>query len=170
MTLQQLRYVIAIAETGSLGRAAEKLFVAQPSLTNSLKDLERELGITLFLRTSKGMTLVDGKGGMFMLMDVDKFKSINDNYGHDVGDKVLIAIADCLKKSFRDNDIVMRLGGDEFAAYAPTVLNEKVGQQIIDRFFDNIDKIKIPELGDRKICISMGVAFYHPNDEYSFDD
>ena len=57
MTLQQLRYVIAIAETGSLGRAAEKLFVAQPSLTNSLKDLERELGITLFLRTSKGMTL-----------------------------------------------------------------------------------------------------------------
>ncbi|MBR1599155.1 MAG: GGDEF domain-containing protein [Lachnospiraceae bacterium] len=114
--------------------------------------------------------LDSGRSGMFCLMDADKFKSINDNFGHGVGDKVLIAIADCLKKSFRDNDIVMRLGGDEFAAYAPTVLNEKVGQQIIDRFFDNIDKIEIPELGDRKICISMGVAFYHPNDEYSFDE
>ena len=107
---------------------------------------------------------------MFCLMDADKFKSINDNYGHGVGDKVLIEIANCLKKSFRDNDIVMRLGGDEFAAYAPTVLNEKTGQQIIDRFFYNIDNINIPELEDRKICISMGVVFYKPDDELTFDE
>lgn len=114
--------------------------------------------------------LDSGRTGMFCLMDADKFKSINDNYGHGVGDKVLIEIANCLKKSFRDNDIVLRLGGDEFAAYAPTVLNETVGQQIIDRFFDNINLIKIPELKDRKICISMGVAFYKPGDDYSFDE
>ncbi len=111
-----------------------------------------------------------GRSGMFCLMDADKFKSINDNYGHGVGDKVLIEIANCLKKSFRDNDIVMRLGGDEFAAYAPTVLNEKTGQQIIDRFFYNIDNINIPELEDRKICISMGVVFYKPDDELTFDE
>ena len=114
--------------------------------------------------------LDSGRSGMFCLMDADKFKSINDNYGHGVGDKVLIEIANCLKKSFRDNDIVLRLGGDEFAAYAPTVLNEKVGQQIIDRFFYNIDLINIPELKDRKICISMGVAFYKPEDDFSFDE
>ena len=114
--------------------------------------------------------LEDGRSGMFCLMDADKFKSINDNYGHGVGDKVLIAIADCLKKSFRGNDIVLRLGGDEFAAYAPTVLNEQVARGIIDRFFDNINQIKIPELIDHPIYISMGVAFYKPEDNYSFDE
>ena len=57
MTLQQIRYVITIAETGSLGKAAEKLFVSQPSLTNAVKELERELGLPLFNRTSKGVTL-----------------------------------------------------------------------------------------------------------------
>lgn len=114
--------------------------------------------------------LENGRSGMFCLMDADKFKSINDNYGHGVGDKVLIAIADCLKKSFRGNDIVLRLGGDEFAAYAPTVLNEQVARGIIDRFFENISQIKIPELVDHPIYISMGVAFYKPDDSYSFDE
>ena len=42
----------------------------------------------------------EGTEGMFCLLDADKFKSINDNFGHDVGDKVIIAIADCLKKAF----------------------------------------------------------------------
>ena len=57
MTLQQIRYMITIAETGSLGKAAEKLFVSQPSLTNALKELEKELSMALFYRTTKGVTL-----------------------------------------------------------------------------------------------------------------
>ncbi|MBR0148285.1 MAG: diguanylate cyclase, partial [Lachnospiraceae bacterium] len=63
--------------------------------------------------------LLDGDGGMFMLLDVDKFKSINDTYGHAAGDKVLISIAECMRRAFRNNDVMMRLGGDEFAAFAP---------------------------------------------------
>ncbi|MCR5701875.1 MAG: diguanylate cyclase [Lachnospiraceae bacterium] len=112
----------------------------------------------------------NGRGGMFCLLDADKFKSINDNYGHGAGDKVLIEIANCLKRSFRGNDVVLRLGGDEFAAYAPTVMNEKMGKPIIDRFFDNINQIEIEELKGRKICVSMGVAFYQTGDTYSFDE
>ena len=57
MTLQQLRYVITIAETGSLGRAAEALFVSQPSLSSAVRELEKELRMPLFHRTSKGVTL-----------------------------------------------------------------------------------------------------------------
>ena len=55
MTLQQLRYVITISETGSLGRAAEALFVSQPSLSGAVKELEKELGFPLFHRTSRGV-------------------------------------------------------------------------------------------------------------------
>lgn len=55
MTLQQLKYVIAIAEKGSINEAAKVLYLSQPSLTNAVHDLEKELGIRLFIRTNKGI-------------------------------------------------------------------------------------------------------------------
>lgn len=62
MTLQQMKYIIGISETGSLNKAAETLYVSQPSLTAAVKDVENELGIVLFNRTSRGITLTnDGK-------------------------------------------------------------------------------------------------------------
>lgn len=109
-----------------------------------------------------------GVEGMFCLMDADKFKSINDNYGHDVGDKVIKAIADCLQKAFRNTDITMRLGGDEFAAYATGVTDEEYGEIIIMRLFNLIDKIDIPELGERKITISLGAAFFKLEEDLTF--
>ena len=59
MTIQQIKYVIGIAETGSLNKAAEKLYVSQPSLTATIHDLEDELGITIFNRTGRGVTLTN---------------------------------------------------------------------------------------------------------------
>ncbi len=59
MTLQQIKYVIGIAETGSFNKAAEKLYVSQPSLTATIHDLEDELGIEIFNRTGRGVTLTN---------------------------------------------------------------------------------------------------------------
>ena len=59
MTIQQLNYVITISEKGSLNKAAEALYVTQPSLTSAVRDLEKELGITLFNRGGKGVTLTN---------------------------------------------------------------------------------------------------------------
>ncbi|MEN6327061.1 MAG: LysR family transcriptional regulator [Syntrophomonas sp.] len=62
MTLQQLRYIIKIVECGSISEAAKQLFISQPSLSNAVKELETELGIEIFFRTSKGISLsVDGR-------------------------------------------------------------------------------------------------------------
>ncbi len=62
MTFTQLSYFIAIAETGSLNRAAERLFVSQPSLSKSMQELEREIGVPLLSRSTKGVTLTrDGE-------------------------------------------------------------------------------------------------------------
>ncbi|NLD11731.1 LysR family transcriptional regulator [Aminicella lysinilytica] len=66
MTLQQILYVITISETGSLNKAAEKLYVSQPSLTSALQELEKELGITIFNRGGRGVTLT-GDGADFLL-------------------------------------------------------------------------------------------------------
>lgn len=57
MTLQQLRYVIAVAENGTVSGAAKSLFISQPSLTNAIRELEKELQINIFLRTNKGVVL-----------------------------------------------------------------------------------------------------------------
>ncbi|MCR2802739.1 LysR family transcriptional regulator [Paenibacillus soyae] len=57
MTLQQLKYVIEVANRGSINEAAKRLFISQPSLSNAIKDLEEELGISIFERTNKGITL-----------------------------------------------------------------------------------------------------------------
>ena len=57
MTLLQLKYIVTIAESGSLNEAAKRLYIAQPSLTSAVKDLESELGITIFSRTNKGILL-----------------------------------------------------------------------------------------------------------------
>ena len=59
MTLTQLRYVIAVADTGSMNEAAKRLFVAQPSLSQALKELEKEIGITIFLRNNRGVLLTE---------------------------------------------------------------------------------------------------------------
>lgn len=59
MTLQQLKYVITISETGSMNKAAEQLYVSQPSLTSSVQELEKEIGIKIFNRSGRGVTLTN---------------------------------------------------------------------------------------------------------------
>ena len=59
MTIQQLRYIITISEAGSLNRASEILFVTQPSLTSAVRELETELGIVIFIRGGRGVTLTN---------------------------------------------------------------------------------------------------------------
>ncbi|MDE6103636.1 MAG: LysR family transcriptional regulator [Oscillospiraceae bacterium] len=59
MTLQQLHYAITISETGSLNKAAEILYVSQPSLTGSIREIEKELGITIFHRSGRGVSLTN---------------------------------------------------------------------------------------------------------------
>ena len=57
MTLQQLKYVVTVAETGTITEAANRLYISQPSLTNAIRELEKEMKITIFLRTNKGIIL-----------------------------------------------------------------------------------------------------------------
>ena len=55
MTLQQLKYAITVAQTGTITEAAEKLYISQPSLTNAIHELEKEMNIEIFTRTNKGI-------------------------------------------------------------------------------------------------------------------
>lgn len=83
MTLQQLNYVISISECGSLNKAAEILYVAQPSLTGAVKELEKELGITIFNRSGRGVTLTnDGTEFLLYARQVyAQYKELLEKYG-----------------------------------------------------------------------------------------
>lgn len=83
MTLQQLHYIITISETGSLNKAAELLYVSQPSLTSAVKELEKELGISVFYRSGKGVTLTND-GTEFLLhakQIYGQYESVLEKYG-----------------------------------------------------------------------------------------
>lgn len=93
-----------------------------------------------------------------LMVDVDDFKTINDNYGHEVGDKVLIKIADTLRTNFRSDDCVCRIGGDEFVV---VMVQAHTGLRALVK--SKIEKIN-RELADSSdglppISISVGITF-----------
>lgn len=111
-----------------------------------------------------------GKRGMFLILDADHFKHVNDTYGHDVGDLVIKKIATCLTETFRDTDIVFRLGGDEFSVFVSGAVNKEIADIVARRLFNNIDKIIIPGVTDWKLSISVGASFCDPGAQSSYDE
>ena len=76
MTLQQLKYVVTVAETGNITDAARRLFISQPSLTNAIRELEKEMQITIFNRTNKGV-IVSNEGDVFLAYARQVLEQVN---------------------------------------------------------------------------------------------
>jgi len=94
-----------------------------------------------------------------ILLDLDNFKSLNDRYGHVVGDRVLAAIARTLKRQFRPDDILVRYGGDEFAVLLPNVA-EGQALAIAERTREAVASENLSLRGDERftVSVSIGVA------------
>ncbi|MDX8384628.1 MAG: GGDEF domain-containing protein, partial [Ghiorsea sp.] len=134
---------------------SNKLEHAEAQARNDpLTGLANRRKLTEFLSESdKEISLV------FLMLDIDHFKLINDRYGHDSGDEVLESLAELLKESVRDSDMVARLGGEEFGV---VLTNASVEQGMV--LAEKIRKtIEIFNFNTRKhgaidVCISVGVA------------
>lgn len=116
--------------------------------------------------------VVDLKSGFLMMIDLDSFKLVNDLYGHDMGDKVLITFSELLKEGLGKNDVIGRMGGDEFSAFS-TFLNS---EEDIKRFTEklNIDlTAKAKELMGEDMEIPLGAsigAIYIPGVGEDYDE
>ena len=103
-----------------------------------------------------------------VFLDLDKFKPVNDNYGHDIGDKLLVQVASRIKGAIRDEDTVSRQGGDEFAILLGDINNESECRQLAKRIHKSlatpfeIDKYTI------EIGASSGITIY-PNEDADID-
>jgi diguanylate cyclase len=131
---------------------------------NQLRHLAQTDQMTGLLNRGYGEQSIDhmmksNRPGMFVLFDVDKFKRINDIYGHGVGDQVLIAVASAMKQVKTDDDIVMRLGGDEFAAYFVDITDQKTGSDRIEQLLKKIAEIHIDPI-EEEISVSLGAVIY----------
>lgn len=83
MTLQQLNYLVVVAECGNITEAAEKLFITQPSLSSAIHNLEKEMGITAFVRTNKGVVVTrEGEELLsFARMLLEQAENMKDHFG-----------------------------------------------------------------------------------------
>ena len=106
---------------------------------------------------SKSLTeLTEADMSALLILDLDNFKNINDTYGHLWGDKMLRAVADLLKNSFRSNDIVARPGGDEFLVYMSKIRDTKSLAEKCASLCSSVHNIKLDD--NNHLTISMGVA------------
>ncbi|HEX5670327.1 MAG TPA: diguanylate cyclase [Sulfuricurvum sp.] len=96
-----------------------------------------------------------------LIVDVDHFKKVNDTYGHQVGDTILIAMADILTDTIRTSDILARWGGEEFVIILPDVDLEKA-ILVADKYRQVIEQMSVPEVG--RITASFGVTVFSQGD------
>ncbi len=106
-----------------------------------------------------------GWGLAVMFIDIDNFKNINDTYGHDMGDKVLIMVAERLNSSVREEDIISRWGGDEFVCLLFEVKQEadvtRLAENIVNRISESCEYNKTV----LSIRVSIGIAIYPADGE-----
>ena len=104
------------------------------------------------------MESVDTKHMALILIDVDYFKTVNDTYGHAVGDRVLKRVAELLKTSFRSVDVLCRIGGDEFAVIM-TRANSSMSQLVLNKMNRVNEILQHPKDDLPPVSLSVGIAF-----------
>lgn len=118
MTLQQLKYVLEVARCGSINEASKNLYISQPSLSNSIKDLEKELAIVIFNRTNKGI-VISKEGQEFLgyaKQIIEQTSLLEDKYLNKRNRKIKFSIS-CQHYSFAINafvELIKEYGYDEY--------------------------------------------------------
>ena len=100
------------------------------------------------------------RGTAVMVIDLDEFKAVNDNYGHATGDELLKNVADRLKQAVRESDTVARTGGDEFVIVIESLHEAKEAIRIADKLLLEAAKPLGLEPGPARVNLSIGIAFY----------
>jgi diguanylate cyclase len=105
--------------------------------------------------------------GALLVMDVDHFKNVNDNYGHDAGDEALKLIVQSIRSTLREVDLVGRIGGEEFSVFLPGILPDQVFV-VAERIRETVKAaIFCPAGAPHKLSISIGGATYLRSTSFS---
>jgi two-component system cell cycle response regulator len=138
--------------------------VRQLAIADELTGLVNRRGFMLLAEYQRSLADRKGTSLCLIFLDIDRFKRINDEFGHDEGDKALRELAGLLLRTFRRSDVVARLGGDEFIVLMAD-LNSEGLRTVLDRLRKNITTFNQEAQFPWPLSISLGVAMYdaaHP--------
>jgi diguanylate cyclase (GGDEF)-like protein/PAS domain S-box-containing protein len=142
----------------------DRVWLERQALHDPLTSLPNRL--LLMDRARQALTRLHRSQGVVALLfiDLDKFKAVNDNLGHDVGDRLLLSVSERLAELMRDSDTVARLGGDEFVILAEEIENEGEALALAERVLDALERpfrLGSAEVG---ILASVGISVArHPD-------
>jgi diguanylate cyclase (GGDEF)-like protein/PAS domain S-box-containing protein len=144
----------------------DRIWLERQALHDPLTRLPNRL--LLMDRARQALTRLSrsrGHGVVAMLfIDLDKFKAVNDNLGHDVGDRLLVAISERLAELMRDSDTVARLGGDEFVILVEEIDSDGEALALAERVLDALEKPFPLGSSDVRMLASVGVSVSHHPD------
>jgi diguanylate cyclase (GGDEF)-like protein len=146
-------------------RCAAKQYLVQEklgnlALTDELTGLYNRRGFMALAERQLKLARRSGRGMLLFVMDVDRLKKINDEFGHFAGDCVLKGTAAVLEETFRDSDVVARLGGDEFAVLAIEAAGQSEAS-IRTRLFERLRAINADQ-SRCEVSVSLGLARFDP--------
>jgi diguanylate cyclase (GGDEF)-like protein len=160
--LQQLNEKLEILvneRTKKLQEQNKKL--GEIAVQDSMTGLLNHKASLEFLRLRKSSAQRYGKNLAVIMLDIDRFKLINDRFGHPAGDEVLTIVAAVLKATLRETDGCGRYGGEEFLLILPESDAENACY-LAERIKKNIEALKIPEIDNIPVTASFGVAVFNP--------
>jgi diguanylate cyclase (GGDEF)-like protein len=138
------------------------------SLTDELTGLYNRRRFFVLAEQCLKVALRKKKRSLLFFIDVDNLKWINDQYGHDSGDQILIDFGSILKKTFRESDIIARIGGDEFVVLAEST--DENSESLIARLYENLKDYNVERSEHHIVSISVGAAQFDPGSPVSIDE
>ena len=135
--------------------------VRQLSLTDELTGLLNRRGFFVLAEQQLKSARRIKTSCWIIFIDLDGLKKVNDTLGHDSGDALIIAVAQVLKTTFRESDIIARLGGDEFVIFVPNCISDC--EQIKTGLQKQIDQFNQNRHFDFQLSMSIGVINFNPN-------
>jgi len=139
----------------------------EATMTDYLTGLLNRRGFYALAEQQGKLAFRSNRAMALLYLDLDGFKNINDELGHDAGDNVLVETANILKSTFREADIIARIGGDEFAVLLTDVPNTSAMNTISNHLQDNIRKHNEQGNLNYELIISSGIAYYNPEQSFS---
>jgi diguanylate cyclase (GGDEF)-like protein/PAS domain S-box-containing protein len=140
------------------------------SLLDDLTGLYNRRGFLALAEQQVRLTQRTGHGFTLVFADLDGLKQINDTYGHKAGDEALRTVAEILKKSFRESDIIARLSGDEFTILALEDYESTATRAVTSRLWESLEEYNRQDSRPFDLSLSVGVVHFDPESGSSLEE